>query len=142
MRTHAAAQTSPLLASRPADIVQQVRAVLNQIGDPCSVANGTPLGLHDMGLLSKVEVDQSGVLRVGLRLTSPSCSMVGYFTEEIRTRAAQLPGVTDVVVDADNGLDWLPSMMTDDARARRRASLAARSLLPIVGFDDGDPEGD
>lgn len=105
-----------------------IRRELDTIGDPCSVAAGTPMGLESMGLIRSVDVDPEGNVVVQLRLTSPCCLNVGYFDVEIRKAVEAIEGVRSVEVRRDIGLDWRPDMMSPDARARRRASLHARGI--------------
>lgn len=114
-------------------LLQSIRLEVNSIGDPCSVATGTPMGLVDMGLLERVDIGDDGDVTINLRLTSPSCYQIGYFAEEIKKLVGRLDGVRSVVVRADAGLNWLPSMMSDDAKRRRREKLAARGMRPMVG---------
>lgn len=102
-----------------------VRAVLDTIVDPCSAANGTDLSLVEMGLLDDITI-QEGHVGVDLMVTSPMCTMVPYFIKEIRRDVGELDGVESVEVTADNGLEWVPSMMADDAQERRRRTLEAR----------------
>ena len=110
------------------ELVAEVRRQLNSIGDPCSVAHGVPMGLADMGLVERVEVDADGNVDIALRLTSPSCVMVSYFKVQAEDRIAALPGVRRVAVTTDIGLDWTPDMMSDDAKRRRCAALIARGI--------------
>jgi metal-sulfur cluster biosynthetic enzyme len=100
-----------------------VLACLNTIGDPCSAAHGQAMGIVDMGLIESLAIDPTGHVEIQLRLTSPCCGMVGYFIEEAKKRVGGLAGVAGVAVEADHGLDWSPSMMSEDARRRRRARL-------------------
>jgi metal-sulfur cluster biosynthetic enzyme len=111
----------------------EIRSRINLIGDPCSVAHGTPTGLDDMGLVERVDIDPDGDVTVHLRLTSPSCYQIGYFANEIKKLVGEVSGVRSVEVQCDMGLDWSPSMMSDDARARRRETLAAKGLRPLLG---------
>jgi metal-sulfur cluster biosynthetic enzyme len=106
--------------------IAQIRAKLNTIGDPCSVAQGVPMGIDDMGLVRDVQMDEVGNVAIELRLTSPSCHIVGYFDVEAKRRVLGLPGVRSVTVEVDLGLDWRPEMMSEDAKARRRRALEAR----------------
>lgn len=99
----------------------QILKRLNAIEDPCSVATGTAIGLADMGLVEGVAVSQEGDVRITLRLTSPTCNMLGYMAEEASARLRDLAGVRAVEVVADGGLDWAPSMMSPSAQERRRA---------------------
>jgi metal-sulfur cluster biosynthetic enzyme len=113
-----------------------IRARLDEVGDPCSVANGVPMGLSEMGLVDDVVVDDTQIT-VRLRLTSPSCMMGGYFRSQIQARLADLANGRTVTVTHDLGLDWLPTMIEPAAAERRVAALEARGLparsLPVLG---------
>ncbi len=100
-----------------------VLACLNTIGDPCSAAHGQGMGIVDMGLIERLAIDPTGQVEIRLRLTSPCCGMVGYFIEEAKTRVGAIAGVAGVAVEADHGLDWSPTMMSEDAQRRRRVRL-------------------
>lgn len=104
---------------------------LEQIFDPCSVASGDALGLHSMGLIESVDVAPGGVVTVDLRLTAPSCLMIGYFVTEIEARVSDLPGVTGVVVKHDVGDRWEPEMMAPDVIERRRARFRELELVEV-----------
>jgi metal-sulfur cluster biosynthetic enzyme/alkylhydroperoxidase family enzyme len=119
--------------------ITQIRQLLNTVGDPCSVANGTPLGLVDMGVIGDVTISRDRQIVIPLRLTSPSCYMVGYFIEEIRTKLSTLTDVEQIDVRPDLGLDWTPEMMTENGKERRRNSLALRGLRPRVGLSHREP---
>jgi metal-sulfur cluster biosynthetic enzyme len=114
------------------ELAAAIRRELEGIGDPCSVAAGTPMGLESMGLIKAVDVDPDGNVVVDLRLTSPCCLNVGYFDVEIRKAAEAVDGVRSVSVRRDIGLDWRPEMMSEDAKRRRRAKLAARGIPSTV----------
>jgi metal-sulfur cluster biosynthetic enzyme len=77
-----------------------------------------------MGLLKRIEVDD-GSVHVELRITSPSCMMVGYFIEQANERVGSLPGVEDVTLSTDAGLSWRDEMMAEEAKERRREHQAA-----------------
>jgi metal-sulfur cluster biosynthetic enzyme len=116
----------------------EIRRIVNGIGDPCSVASGTPMGLDEMGIVKSVEVTPDGVITVWLRITSPSCYQLGYFSTSIQDRLGNLPGVTKVVVHSDKGLEWLPSMIDPAAQRRRVENLARKgvyvSMDPVTGI--------
>lgn len=102
------------------------QAILNrlaEIQDPCSVATGTPLNLVEMGLLENVEVSDAGNVTVHLRLTTPTCNMLGFMAEEANRRLTNLPGVSEVEILSDQGLDWTPSLMSPEALERRRQRI-------------------
>ena len=103
----------------------QIEARLDEIIDPCSAANGTDLGLVEMGLVADVEVESSHVT-VSLRLTSPFCTQIPYFVDEIEERVGDLDGVSSVSLETDQGMEWHQGMMTDSARRQREERKAAR----------------
>ena len=100
-----------------------VRAELDRIHDPCSVASGTPMGLTEMGLVGGVEITPDGDVRIDLRLTSPFCHMVPFFQTEAIRLVGELPGVRTVTLKGDMGLDWSPSLIAPEAQRRRMLRL-------------------
>lgn len=113
-----------LEASDHAALETLIRAELDTIKDPCSIASGTPLGLNEMGLVDSVSISAAGAVDLKLRLTSPFCHMIGYFQTEAGQRILALPGVTSVTLEGDNGLDWSPTRITAAGQAKREKHLA------------------
>lgn len=107
-----------------------VRSVLDQIKDPCSVAACVPMGLSEMGLIKTVEVGPDGCVDIELRLTSPFCEMIAFMKNEAEARVGALPGVTGVTVRHDTGFDWDHELIAPAAQARRQARLNALHALP------------
>lgn len=120
-----------------------VREKLDEIVDPCSEARGTDISIVEMGLLKRIEVED-GSVHVELRITSPSCMMVGYFIEQANERVGSLPGVEAVTLSTDAGLSWRDEMMAEGAKERRREHQAAladryaeeRSVAPASPAED------
>jgi metal-sulfur cluster biosynthetic enzyme len=108
--------------------IAEIRRRLDLIGDPCSVASGVGMGLDEMGLVEDVELGDDGDVVIRLRLTSPTCMMIGYFKVEAQRRVGDVAGVRAVEVLADRGLDWHPDMMSEAAKRRRRDALHARGI--------------
>ena len=102
---------------------QDVRDCLDGIADPCSVASVSPMGLTEMGLVETVAISGEGDVRIDLRLTSPTCNMLGFMAEEATRRVRALAGVRSVEVVADEGMSWSPSLIAPEALARRRDRL-------------------
>lgn len=120
----------------PSDAV--VREQLDEIIDPCSAGNGTNLSLVDMGLVDTVEIEK-GHVTVAIQLTTPACMMGPYFVDEIEGRVGELDGIDAVTVEFDEGYTWLPSMMTDEARERRREVLFERDQRVDADDDLSEP---
>lgn len=101
----------------------QVLICLDEVKDPCSVANGTPEGLADMGLVKSVDVDVEGNVAICLRLTSPFCEMLGFMRKAVFEKLETLDGVGEVEITTDSGFDWTKGHMSPAAQRRRQARL-------------------
>jgi metal-sulfur cluster biosynthetic enzyme len=111
----------------------EVRAALDGVVDPCSVAAGAPAGLDALGLVRDVQVrdgEGGADVRVTLAVTDPGCLMGGPFAASARERLAALPGVARVEVALATRLDWSPADMAPAYAARLRAARRARSAAP------------
>jgi metal-sulfur cluster biosynthetic enzyme len=120
---------------------QRIRALANEIVDPCSSAQAFPIGLVDMGLLLAVELAPAAApggagaapggrvdVRLRLRTTAPGCFFVVFFERELRARIEALPEVASLALDWDAAWGWTPDDMAPAARealAERRRRLLA-----------------
>lgn len=96
----------------------QARNRLDEIVDPCSEARGTDISIVEMGLLKSIGVSD-GHVHIDLRITSPSCMMVGYFIEQAEERIGSLEGVEEVTLSTDAGMNWREEMMAEEALEQR-----------------------
>jgi metal-sulfur cluster biosynthetic enzyme len=101
---------------------RHVRAVLESVPDPCSVAAGASVSLADMGLVRGWEVSPEGDVDILLDVTSPVCLMAGHFVAELQTQLEKIPDLGVVTVRIDPSGTWSPERISD----RGRALLAAR----------------
>ena len=115
---------------------EDVRAVLNQIIDPCSRVAGAPVGLVDMGLIRRLRVTP-GVGAVDVHLvigvTEYGCLLAPSFADEARKLLAALPGMGLIAIELDAEFDWVPSDMSAAYRqhlAERRAATN-QVMLPL-----------
>ena len=51
---------APASAAGPDGLEERIRALANEIVDPCSAAQALPVGLVDMGLLLRVQLEPAG----------------------------------------------------------------------------------
>ena len=109
--------------------VSDIRAILDEIKDPCSVAASIPMGLDEMGIVKSVNISGNGHVEVELRLTSPVCEMIGYMRNEAMAKIGALQGVTGVSVSHDSGLDWDHDMIAPEAQARRQRQRQRRLAM-------------
>ena len=122
------------MLDRDGTLERRMRAALNGIKDPCSLASGVPLGLDEMGLVDRIEFADDGAVTLKLRLTAPFCHMIGFFKTEASRLLSEFPGVTTVAVEADNGLDWSPSRISVEGQAKRAVQLERmrKTLAPAT----------
>lgn len=107
-----------------------VARALEDVVDPCSLAQGTPLSLPAMGLVRRQVLDDAGVLTVDVCVTAPGCAYVGLFADAAATRLAGLPGVAEVVVRLDPSVLWSERMLRPDASAALGAARTAGRPAP------------
>ncbi|WP_319456986.1 MULTISPECIES: metal-sulfur cluster assembly factor [unclassified Mycobacterium] len=106
-----------------------IRATLDTVIDPCSVAAGARAGIAELGLVRSLQVKQEpdgAVVRVTIGTTDPGCLMIYPFAAESRRKLEALPGVARAEVDLDVSADWLPTDMSPSYRARLAARRSAR----------------
>ncbi|MGI9659165.1 MAG: metal-sulfur cluster assembly factor [Gaiellaceae bacterium] len=121
-------------------LVARVRAAVNEIPDPCSVSQGIPTGLVDMGLLCDIELgpDDNGRhdVLVRLRLTGPGCFYGIHFEREIRQRLEAMADVAEIDVDFSREFDWtqddIAPHIQEQLRERRERLIATLPVRPGV----------
>ena len=104
-----------------------IRARLNAIVDPCSLAAGAPAGIADMGLVREVVVEETpagAVIRVRIGLTEPGCMIGASFVTRAHECLEPLAGVARVEVTLEHDCDWTPADL-DPAYARRLDAVRA-----------------
>jgi metal-sulfur cluster biosynthetic enzyme len=123
------------------DLADRVREAVNEVPDPCSVSQGVPTGLVDMGLLCDIALsdpdDGQRDVRVELRLTAPGCLYAIYFEREIRERLETMPDVGQIAIDFSREFDWSPDDIAPhvqrqlkERRERLIAQIPVRQAAP------------
>ena len=117
-----------------AEVVAKVREKANGIHDPCGLAQGTAIGLADMGLIRRLTAscmsDGRWKVDLTLRFTSPGCFYFEYF--ENRLNASVADDGIDLNMIWDDQFDWSPNDMAETARKR----LHSTGLLPAGIFNE------
>lgn len=116
-------------ASAPTD--ELVRATLNTVADPCSIAANARLGLSDMGMVRRWTYEEStGHLHLTLCVTTPGCTMVAIFAPQAEEALLKLAGVRSVEVEIERSGFWTEADISDSGRAmlaQRRARPRGRA---------------
>jgi FeS assembly SUF system protein len=58
-----------------------------------------PVNIYELGLIYEVIVDARNVVGIRMTLTAPGCPAAQSLPAEVKNKIAQIPEVTDVVVD-------------------------------------------
>jgi metal-sulfur cluster biosynthetic enzyme len=120
---------------------RDVRAVLNQIIDPCSRVAAAPVGLVDMGLIRRLTLTESirGVdVHMVIGVTEYGCMLAPSFASEARKLLEAVPGIGAIDIELDAEFDWEPGDMSPAYRrhlAERRAATN-RVMLPLRARPD------
>jgi FeS assembly SUF system protein len=93
------------------DLTARAIEVLHTCYDP-----EIPVDIYELGLVYKVEADESGRVRVTMTLTSPACPVAGSLPGEVEAKLRSIPGVSDATIDLVWEPPWNPSMMSEAAK--------------------------
>jgi metal-sulfur cluster biosynthetic enzyme len=96
--------TTPLRASE-----EMIRDALSEVYDP-----EIGIDVVSLGLVYGTELDESGLLRVDMTLTSPYCPLASILQSQVHAVCAPLPGVEDVRVNLVWDPPWDPRTMASD----------------------------
>ena len=89
-----------------------VRQALRQVKDP-----ELDMNIVDLGLVYDVEVDDGGLVRINMTLTSPGCPAGPMITNDIYKTVRALEGVKDVDIDIVWEPYWTPERIDPKIRA-------------------------
>ena len=105
-------EAAPALA--PAEIerlTDAIVAALKTVYDP-----EIPADIYELGLIYKVEIDDSCFVRIDMTLTAPGCPVAGEMPGWVENAVSAVPGVAGVKVDMVFDPPWDQSRMSDEAR--------------------------
>jgi FeS assembly SUF system protein len=75
-----------------------------------------PVNLVDLGLIYDLAIDDQGIVRLAMTLTSPGCPVAGLLPQQVQQAVAMVPGVLAVVVALVWDPPWTSARMTDAAK--------------------------
>ena len=114
--------------------IEEIRAALDAVVDPCSAAMGAPLGLFEMGLVREIAIGDSGSVSVTMCVTSPCCAFGPTMADAARQRVASVPGVHSVKVTIDPSVVWSETLLNEQVAlstsARRQQQRAIMGIEP------------
>jgi metal-sulfur cluster biosynthetic enzyme len=126
---------TPLAASRDDEIVDALR----RVPDPCSIGQGRPMSIYDLGLVCDWEL-RDDVVSVRMCVTSPICGMAPHFLRQAREELERIPGIREARCHVDAAVFWTPERMSAEGserlRAQRARTMAQRGQRPVAGRPD------
>lgn len=75
-----------------------------------------PVNIYDLGLVYKVEVDDSLKVFVEMTLTAPNCPVADSLPIEVRSNILMIEGVSDARVDITFDPPWTMDSMSEEAK--------------------------
>ena len=116
-----------------APVIEDIRAALDAVVDPCSAAMGAPLGLAEMGLVREIHIGDSGAVSVTMCVTSPCCAFGPTMADAARERVASVPGVQSVQVTIDPSVVWSETLL--DEQVALSTSVRRQQQRAIMGIE-------
>jgi FeS assembly SUF system protein len=74
-----------------------------------------PVNIYDLGLIYKIDINDSGYVQITMTLTAPSCPAAQSLPVEVDNKIREVEGVTDVNVMITWTPKWEKSMMSEVA---------------------------
>lgn len=70
----------------------------------------------DLGLIYKIDLQESGELTIDMTLTAPNCPAADFIMEDVRQKVESVEGVTAATVNLVFEPEWDKDMMTEEAK--------------------------
>jgi FeS assembly SUF system protein len=99
---------------RPEDqdqLTQGIVGALKTVFDP-----EIPVDIYELGLIYRVEIDDSHFVKIDMTLTAPGCPVAGEMPVWVENAVSAVPGVAGVEVNMVFMPPWDQSRMSDEAR--------------------------
>ncbi len=75
-----------------------------------------PVDIYELGLIYKVDLDESRNLVIDMTLTAPGCPVAGEMPIWVENAARSVEGVADVRVNMVFDPPWSPERMSEEAK--------------------------
>lgn len=92
-------------------IESRIVDVLKTVYDP-----EIPVNIFDLGLIYRVDVQDSGDVEVDMTFTAPSCPAADFIMEDVRQKVDAVEGVKTATINLVFEPEWDKSMMSEEAR--------------------------
>jgi FeS assembly SUF system protein len=75
-----------------------------------------PVDIYELGLIYSVEIEDEGLVKIDMTLTTPSCPSAQELPSQVEEAVRAVPNVTGARVEVVWDPPWDPSRMSDDAK--------------------------
>ena len=93
------------------NIKNQVIEEIKKIFDP-----EIPVNIYELGLIYKVEVDETNKVNIDMKLTSPNCPVAESLPREVKDGIMQVEGIDNVDLDLVWDPPWDKDRMSEAAK--------------------------
>ena len=90
---------------------EKVVEMLRTVYDP-----EIPVDIYSLGLVYKIDLNDSGDLTVDMTLTAPNCPAADFILEDVRMKIESVDGVNNVDVNLVFEPEWDKDMMSEEAK--------------------------
>lgn len=108
---HKTHEDEPQTAVDTSGIEQRVVDVLKTIYDP-----EIPVNIYDLGLIYRIDVDDTGEVSLDMTLTSPGCPVAQTFPGMVEESIRQVDGVTAATVNLVWDPPWRMDTLSDEVK--------------------------
>ena len=92
-------------------IEERIIAMLKTVFDP-----EIPVNVYDLGLIYKIDVEESGTVSIDMTLTAPNCPAADFIMEDVRQKVESVQGVNAATVNLVFEPEWDKDMMSEEAK--------------------------
>jgi FeS assembly SUF system protein len=92
-------------------LTEDIVVALKTVFDP-----EIPVDIYELGLIYKIDIDDSKFVKVDMTLTAPGCPVAGEMPMWVENAVASVPGVSGAKATLVFDPPWDQSRMSDEAR--------------------------
>lgn len=90
---------------------EEIVKMLRTVYDP-----EIPVNIYDLGLIYKVEVDDSQNVEIDMTFTAPNCPAADFIIEDVRQKVSSIDEVQNAQINIVFEPEWNKDMMSEEAK--------------------------
>lgn len=98
-------------ATNRLQIEENIIKMLKTVFDP-----EIPVDIYALGLIYKIDLQDSGELIIDMTLTAPNCPAADFIMEDVRQKVESVEGVTSAQINLVFEPEWNKDMMSEEAQ--------------------------